>query len=994
MRALAKLTKGIAKVTNWKINTLLTTGFLTLGIVSPGTAQVTSDGTTNTLVNQSGNNFNILNGIDKGNNLFHSFSNFSVPTGGSANFDLINTPNITTIFSRVTGGNVSNIDGLIQTLNSSNPVSLFLMNPAGILFGQNASLNIGGSFVGTTANSINFADGIEFSAVNGNNSPLLTMSVPIGLQLSDSTSQIQVQGQGNDSIVPTNNLGIVASPGKTIALVGGDVTFTGGVITGLAGRIEVGAVGSGTVNLTPTPAGWQLGYAQIENFRDIKFIGRSSLWNPDAVGNPFGGIQVVGRDITLDQSQLAAATVGTGQGGNITVNAQRSLFLGGINPSAQAPSAWIVNQVTPGATGNGGSVKIQAGNLTLQDGAGIETLSLGAGAAGKVEVVADTIAASGIFALQSPFFGSANINSRIASQVYGAGNGGDVALVARKLILEDGASLITTVFPGATGRGGNISVDGADEIYALGLNAIGSQPSGINTLTFGFGNSGNIRVSSGKLNLIDGGTISTITSRLTGIPDRGIGNAGDITLVVEESSNLVGVSPISPAQNSFIGSLSTSSGNTGNVLITTPILSVQDGATFGVITVPVIGGLGDPNRLSNLGSNGSVTLNISDRLIISGLNPITGSSSVLNSVNYSSAKPGEVTITTNQLLVLNGGIISNSTVGTGDAGTLTIQANDILIDGENNFAAIIANASLLDATNRSLFKLPDSPTGNTGVININTQQLTLRNRGFISVTHQGIGNAGELNIQTDRLFLNAGAITATTASGKGGNINLASTNTFLSRNGSQINVEAGSNGDGGNININAPVIVGLENSDIIANALNGDGGNINITTQGIFGLKFRSQLTPENDITASSQFGVSGTVQVNTVGVDPNSGLVELPENVTDSSQQIVTGCADTSGSSFVATGRGGIPQNPTQEVRSDVYNGLHLRTWSDIRDISAYRKTRAVKVEIPQSPETLVQATNWGRNAQGKVELFADKFPVSQEKLTCATVSKGGFGL
>jgi filamentous hemagglutinin family protein len=163
--------------------TALTTGFFTSGISSLVLAQVTSDGTTNTIVNQSGNNSNILNGLEKGNNLFHSFGNFSVPTGGSATFDLTNTPNITTIFSRVTGGNVSNIDGLIRTLNSNNPVSLFLMNPAGIVFGKNASLNIGGSFVGTTANSIKFADGVEFSAVNPGTPPLLTMSVPIGLQM-------------------------------------------------------------------------------------------------------------------------------------------------------------------------------------------------------------------------------------------------------------------------------------------------------------------------------------------------------------------------------------------------------------------------------------------------------------------------------------------------------------------------------------------------------------------------------------------------------------------------------------------------------------------------------------------------------------------------------------------------------------------------------------------------------------------------------------------
>ena len=106
----------------WRVSTflgVLATGILISGIVLPAKAQVTSDGTTNTTVNTIGNNSTILNGIERGNNLFHSFSNFSVPKGGSASFDLVNTPNITTIFSRVTGGNVSEINVLIQTLNGN-----------------------------------------------------------------------------------------------------------------------------------------------------------------------------------------------------------------------------------------------------------------------------------------------------------------------------------------------------------------------------------------------------------------------------------------------------------------------------------------------------------------------------------------------------------------------------------------------------------------------------------------------------------------------------------------------------------------------------------------------------------------------------------------------------------------------------------------------------------------------------------------------------------
>lgn len=144
---------------------------------------------------------------------------------------------------------------------------------------------------------------------------------------------------------------------------------------------------------------------------------------------------------------------------------------------------------------------------------------------------------------------------------------------------------------------------------------------------------------------------------------------------------------------------------------------------------------------------------------------------------------------------------------------------------------------------------------------------------------------------------------------------------MLIRDRSQITATAGGSGDGGNININAPIVAGLENSDIIANAVKGRGGNIQIATQGIIGLQYCPQITAENDITASSEFGVSGTVQINHVGVDPNSGLLQLPTNVTDPSQQIASGCSTNQGSRFVATGRGGIPQNPSQDVTSD-------RTW------------------------------------------------------------------
>ncbi|MHC5594995.1 MAG: two-partner secretion domain-containing protein [Nostoc sp.] len=950
-------------------------------------AQISSDGTLNTTVSQTGNNFSITNGSAAGSNLFHSFQQFSVPTGGSATFNLINTPNISTIFSRVTGGSVSNIDGLI---NSTKSVNLFLLNPSGIIFGSNASLNIGGSFIATTADSVVFADGFKFNATN-TTSPLLTISVPVGLQLGQVPGSIQVQGKGNDGIVPTSNLGIVATPGQTIALVGGDVNFDGGVITAPVGRIEVGAVSNGTVSLTPSLAGWQLGYTQAQELRDISFTNRSSLWNPDTVGNPFGGIQVVGRDISLNQSQIAAATAGSRQGGSITVNAARSLSLGGVNANAQAPSAWIVNQVGQKATGNGGGVNIQAGQLTLQDGAAIETLSLGAGAAGKVEVRADTITASGTVPVNSPLAPTGSSSSRISSETYASGAGGDVTVVARQLTLKESGVVSSAVFPGATGRGGNIFVNVGEDISAIGAHPFSFTASGIGAYTSGIGNGGNIYVSTGTLHLLDGGEIFAPSIRFAGIPGTGVGNAGDITLVARQAIDMVGAYPISPTLISGIGSFTTGSGNGGNVSVTTPKLTLQAGAILSTSSLPVFGIFGDAKQSNNLGNGGNLTVNVADRLSITGINQFTKAPTVLGSNTLGNGTAGDVTIQTNHLVVQDGASISTITQGTGNAGALTIQANDILIEGKNILpSAIAASAPIIDETARQFYGLPDAPTGNAGRLSITTNSLTVRDHGYVNLANSGTGNAGELSIQANEVSLDNGRIQATTTSGQGGDINLDVANNLLLRHGSTITTEAGGSGNGGNITIKAPFIIGLENSDIIANAFEGKGGNIQITTQGIFGLKYRTQLTYENDITASSQFGVNGNVQITNPDVDPNSGLMQLPVNLVDPSQQIATGCANNQGSSFVATGRGGIPQNPNQQIGSDVYDGLRLRTWSDIRDISAYRKTQALQAQIPTAPETLIQATSWHRNAQGKIELVADKSPPAvQQPLTCAAVPK-----
>ena len=814
------------------VNGILTAGmFLWSGFAN---AQVTPDATLNTTVSQSGNNFTITNGSAAGSNLFHSFREFSVPTGGSATFNLINTPNISTIFSRVTGDSISQIDGVIKTINSSNPVSLFLLNPSGIIFGANAQLNIGGSFVGTTANSIKFADGAEFSAIGSQAAPLLSINVPIGLQLGSNPAPITVQGTGYSltttdasALLPITRIPssteLSVQPGKTLALVGGNLDLNGATLRAEQGRVELGSVGSaGLVSLMSTAQGYMLGYGNVQRFGDIHLAQRSLL---DISGVNAGSVQVQGQQIQFTDGSLALAqNFGNLPGGDIRLQATGAIDLIGTTPDA----------------------KIKGG---------------------------------------------------VRNEAFGIGASGNISVITPRLTLKQGAAL--------------------------------------NTLTFGVGPSGNIQIDAMAI-------------------------------------DISGFSPINPGVATNINTTTLGTGNAGNVFVNGNSLLVSSGASLSSATF-------------GSGSGGKVTIR-NTNTTVTGESP-SGVYSDIISTTFATGNTKTLTLDTAKLQILDGGVVAATTFFAGNGGDLNINATESIAisgRGQTNNSSINASSIRLDPSLRQRFGLPDMLTANAGTVSITTPNLTLTDGGTVSVTNQGSGNGGNININADTIQLkNKGFIQAQTESGNGGNITLQTTNLLFLRDNSLITSTAGGNGNGGNININAPIIVGLENSDIVANAVRGRGGNIQITTQGIFGLKFRDQLTPDNDITASSQLGVNGNVQVNTIGVDPNSGLVQLPANITNPAQQIATGCSTNQGSRFVATGRGGVPQNPNQQVTSD-------RTWDDVRDLSAYRKTGNVTPQTHVSPKVLVEATSWYRNADGKIELTAAPFPTYvQQSLTCAASAK-----
>ncbi|BAZ08269.1 filamentous hemagglutinin-like protein [Calothrix sp. NIES-4071] len=1060
-------------------------GILVSGMVLPVMAQVTSDGTTNTVVNQSGNDFTVLNGVDKGNNLFHSFSNFSIPTNGSATFDLVSTPNITTIFSRVTGGNVSSIDGLIRTVNNSSPVSLFLMNPSGIIFGQNASLNIGGSFVGTTANSIKFADGTEFSATNITAQPLLTVSVPIGLQMGQNPGTITHQA--------TN---FAVQPRLRLSLIGGDVSVEGGRLIAPSGRIEVGSVGAnGTVNLG---AGGVVSYPASQPMQNIQFSKAAVITTS---GAPGGSIQVQGRQVLMREASSIVSNNNSGEnnGGGIYINATELLELTGTTSTEDAATN-ITARVRAG-TGQGSQIDIVTPQLKISDGAQIVSRTEAAGNAGNITIQSNDIEAIGESSPEGNF--PSGIISR--TEATATGRGGDVTITAQKVQLLNGAEFrassrgngnagnftvkarelttnsvgitlnytgISTSSRGGSGQGGDILLE-VDTLKILGGSAIrtgtgGSGRAGNMTIrakavtlqgedadeytaqlftqaesATTTGNAGNIQIDTEKLSVLDGAKIYTNTS--------GSGNAGNLLINAREVEILgtnkalrlpstiqtaaldtstgqggqltINAERLRVAQGGQVTSTTIGSGNAGNIALNGQSIDVTGISLGGYLVSGIYAtntGSSAQNKLGqefkSNGNGGVITirtdkLRVSDGASVRSSTSSAGSAGNINviaktvevtgsglftpnnvelpsalSANVeldASGQGGQVHLITDQLRLAAGGQISSSTNGSGNAGNVNIRASQIELVGKSTSGRLVSG----------LFANATQGTGNGGDIRLITNDLAIVDQATINVSNfdtrfpnmaPGKGAAGEVNITAKTVRLNnASSIIVDSLDSNRGNIMLES-DLLLMRWDSLISATARGRSNGGNIKLDVPLIAGFENSDIIANAVQGRGGNIAITTQGIFGLKYQERLTPKPDITASSEFGINGTVNINNFGVNPASGLVELPVELTDPSRQIATGCLNNTRNSFVATGRGGIPQNPNQEIRSD-------STWADIRDISTSGKTEFVAAQILE-PVEIVQATSWRRNAQRIIELVADTSPVNMQKawfLRCRTAKK-----
>ncbi|TAG92457.1 MAG: filamentous hemagglutinin N-terminal domain-containing protein [Oscillatoriales cyanobacterium] len=896
----------------------------------------------------------IEGGATRGSNLFHSFREFNIGEGRGAYF--VNPNGISNIFTRVTGSNQSNILGTLGVQGNAN---FFLINPKGIVFGPNARLDLRGSFLGSTADSIVFNNGFEFSSTNPQAAPLLTVNIPLGLRFRDNPGTIVnrsiATAQINQPKLPletpiTNQVGLAVDPNQTLALIGGSVQLPSGNLTASGGQIVIGSIAnSGLVNFAQTPLGLTFNYNNIQNFGNIELSagsvintsgvgggkvdirgGNVTLSNSRIYGLTLGNIDSRGIDITAqnvqikDGSQISTFTLGGGAGGNINIRASDSVEMSGLGVEGyqQLVIKYLVSGTvdpfdpqfvffngTSGA-GYGGSITIDTPSLLMRNGVVGSGITLGAGSGGNLNIRANTFEMLG-----------SGINNATAKD--STGPGGSINLDLQQLIMRDGSLLGSTSY--SDGRSGNINVKAAESVELSNTGPSTAVSTGISTLSIGAnGQAGDINVDTKRLSLSDGSAFTLGTGVLVGrflFSQKG-GPAGNLTVRASESVEISGISQL------------LTSGN-------------QNASAF-------------------------------------------------ISATLSSSRGGNIRVDTPSLTVRDGGIVSTSSLGVGNVGDITINTDRIEVVGSANKGLFVSE---IDASVGKVFGNNADATANAGSVNLNTRQLSIRDGATVTVLARGTGRAGNINVVADAIALdNKGRIDGTTVSGTGANINLQAQSIQLRR-GSRITTDAGTS-EGGNINLRSDILVALprENSDITANARSAGGGRVNVNVPNVFGFRavgreeVRSslgltdaqfaqlQVSPTSlistsDIAAISQTGgpaLQGTVTFSSSGVNPAQGLVELPQNVVNPAQLIVANpCIQAAENAFTVTGKGGVPPSPNDSLSSESVPFAWV-------EFSEGRGSLPQPKQNPPQPlprgemikKEVVPAQGWVMNSQGDVTL------------------------
>ena len=852
-------------------------------------------------------------GRQVGTNLFQSFSQFNLSYPQSATFT--GPANVHNILARVTGGSPSSIDG---TINSSiQGANLFFLNPDGVMFGQNARINVSGSFAVSTANYLKLADGGKFNTSLGGGDVLTSAPVsafgflkaPAGVSMAGTNTIDELTG----FIIP--GLGLNVAPQKAFSIVAGDIAMNASALTGEGSRVNLVSVKSpGEVELNATDINSAI---DVSQFAALGTINLTNLALIDTSGPSRGGVFIRGGNFYLNNSQIlsqpltsiqggvidvsisgnmkitnggfiSSSTATDGDGGNIIVTANSLLIEGSIGmnagnifvrPTGIFADTGLFDFVT-GSTvgsGNGGNITVRAGDLKIVGGGLISSSTIFTGNSGNINVIADSLLIDPRIPGSDLVASGAGIQSDCGVAHLGggfggfdaSGNAGNIFVRARNLTITGGGVISSSTF--ALGDAGNVQVRAGTLSMTGGSISSDTQN--------GEGDAGSVTVEAGELTLVTKDEIfSTISSS-----DFGRSNGGNVNVTAD--SILIDASGISAFALH---------GNAGQVIVTAHDLKITNG-----------GGISSSTFGDGDGGNVIVT---ADSLLIDG----TGSSLIQTGErtgilansgdigfggDFFSGNAGNIEVHARNLKIVNGGEISSSTFTSGKGGDIKVTAESLLIDGTGGSdtpTGIFASAELRSS-------------GRAGSIFVNTTgAATLKHGSSISTSSEN-GDAGSIDITSGgEIKLKDQSRITVSAGRNGGDITLNAPDLVYLLD-SSITATAG-NGAGGNITIDPEFIV-LNNSLISANAAVGQGGNINLISDFFF--------NSESLITATGT--TNGTVNITAPQLDLGAELITLPTSLLSAERQLQERCTALlrgDFSSFISIGRGGTEPAP-EELQS-----------------------------------------------------------------------------
>ena len=874
-------------------------------VSTPALAQhITVDGSLSPAQTLAGPNYSIAANLGKqlGGNLFHSFGKFGLTNGESALFSGPGT--VHNVIGRVTGGDPSSINGKIQS--NINGANLYLINPSGVVFGPNASVNVSGSFYSSTADYLKMSDGTRFQATNPSGSTLSAAPPAAFGFLNPRSAAITVNGS------------LLEVPGQ-LGLVGGPVKIKGGTLFAPAGTINVTSTASpGEVPVDPRSN------PTVTNYGPVK-IKENSLIDVSSLG-PAGSVFIRAGNLTIDSSEIAADNrtttlgqivlqtgktllinngsfvhaegIGIGHGGNITFEADAIKLLNNsdvvTDTFGSGPGGNLVinaNSIdiesggefssSARSTGSAGSITINiAGDLQINNGSsdditGVLATSLGTGigsgkggsvgvnVGGQITVRADNgeLAEIGADTFGPGDAGSVTVNAgkislsggtknaigSIAANSYASGNGGQVFVHAGEISIDDGAEISSNT--SGNGNAGNINVD------VTGLLTLTGGAEEIATISadslIARGNAGNITVNAGTLSVVSGGEVSSNAGF-------GSGRAGSVTVNINGLLTIDGA----PKGIALISAFSTLNfGNSGDLNIKAANAIIENGGEIST------------NTVGSRGNSGNINLTVPGDLYINDGSILSNTSALIGVLNTGNA--GNITISAGSIEIQNFGLISTNTSTSGNGGTERITANSLSISSDGG---IVSNTFGL-GHGGDVFVSADHITIN-GVTGLGAGLVT----GIAANAEKGIiGNAGNVVVNAGGLtILNNGEIAGNTfGTGSGGNVAInadhlmivGASDGFLT--GIAASAEVGHTGDAGSVDVNVGDLTIGHNGEIQGNTFGtGNGGNVFITVAGPLTID-GSSANPKFITGIDTQTNAASTGNAGRIQISAGSLLIE-----------------------------------------------------------------------------------------------------------------------